>query len=283
MARGFTVGSFALCLGVNYSHKNRELARAAHELVRARGFDLALVMAGASVPHGTTRVLEGRVAPSDATYVLPEVSSAERNWLLRHASLVWYPTSAEGFGLVPFEAAAFGTPTVAVGFGPVEELAFARSGGNRVSQSDVAGSMLDGRFGGAGKSGRERTDGNGAFRDGELTDSVSANLGDAGNFATDDTRREVEQGSLRGPSTERESSRTGAGGRSDQHGTDVPLLARDWSPEALAEVAIAFLSDPDLARRHSAALNDSGRHYSWSLTADALVETFRESLSQPRR
>jgi glycosyltransferase involved in cell wall biosynthesis len=253
MARGFTVGSFALCLGVNYSHKNRELARAAHALVRARGFDLALVMAGASVPHGTTRVLEGRVAPSDATYVLPEVSSAERNWLLRHASLVWYPTSAEGFGLVPFEAAAFGTPTVAVGFGPVEELAFARSGLNRVFQAEVSASGGDGQ------------------------------LGDAMSFASLSARHEFDDESLRAPSTQEAFERNGATGRSDQHGTDVPMLARDWSPEALAEVAIAFLSDPDLARRHSAALNDAGRHYSWSRTADALVETFRESLSQPRR
>lgn len=253
MARGFTVGSFALCLGVNYSHKNRELARDAHAIVRARGFDLALVMAGASVPHGTTRVLEGRVAPSDATYVLPEVSSAERNWLLRHASLVWYPTSAEGFGLVPFEAAAFGTPTVAVGFGPVEELAFARSGTNQVSRA------------------------------GDLAFTESTQLADAMNFTTDCTRRELEQASLWASSTEEAFERTGVASRVDRHGTDVPRLARDWSPEALAEVAVAFLSDPDLARRHSAALNEAGRHYSWSRTADALVETFRESLSQPRR
>ncbi len=303
MARGFTVGSFALCLGVNYSHKNRELARAAHEIVRARGFDLALVMAGASVPHGTTRVLEGRVAPSDATYVLPEVSSAERNWLLRHASLVWYPTSAEGFGLVPFEAAAFGTPTVAVGFGPVEELAFARSGSNRVSQTDGTGSLSASGWGrveemGFVQSGVNRgsqasapdwlrREGFGraeeVHRVDELLVAGSAQLADAGNFAPARAQRELEQESLRDPSTEEGSERTNGAWRSDQHGADVPMLARDWSPEALAEVAIAFLSDPDLARRHSAALNDAGRHYSWSRTADALVETFRESLSQPRR
>jgi glycosyltransferase involved in cell wall biosynthesis len=241
-------------LGVNYSHKNRELARAAHEIVRARGFDLALVMAGASVPHGTTRVLEGRVAPSDATYVLPEVASSERNWLLRHASLVWYPTSAEGFGLVPFEAAVFGTPTVAVGFGPVEELALARSGSNRFSHAgEVPGFSAN-------------------------TEPRSAR-----NFTSDDTQPRDQQATLRAPSTEEAFERTGVTGRIDRHGADVPVLARDWSPEALAEVAIAFLSDPDLARRHCAALNDSGRHYSWSRTADALVETFRESLSQPRR
>ena len=53
--------------------------------------------------------------------MIPDVSSAERNWLLQHAELVLYPTSAEGFGLVPHEAAAFGTPTVMVPFGPFAE------------------------------------------------------------------------------------------------------------------------------------------------------------------
>jgi glycosyltransferase involved in cell wall biosynthesis len=41
---------------------------------------------------------------------------------LRHASLLLYPTSAEGFGLVPYEAARFGTPTVAIPFGPLREV-----------------------------------------------------------------------------------------------------------------------------------------------------------------
>ena len=127
-ARGFVGGSFALCLGVNYTHKNRELALDAHELVRAAGHDLALIFAGPSVPHGTTRVVEARRGPRERVFVLPEVSEPERNWLLRHASIVWYPTSAEGFGLVPFEAASFGTPTVAVDFGPVRELAGRRFG-----------------------------------------------------------------------------------------------------------------------------------------------------------
>jgi glycosyltransferase involved in cell wall biosynthesis len=58
----------------------------------------------------------------DGVANLLDVSSAERNWLLRHADVVVYPTSAEGFGFVPFEAAAFGTPTVAVSFGPLAEV-----------------------------------------------------------------------------------------------------------------------------------------------------------------
>jgi len=53
---------------------------------------------------------------------LPDVTAEERNWLLRHASICLYPTSAEGFGLVPFEAARFGTPTVHTRFGPLAEV-----------------------------------------------------------------------------------------------------------------------------------------------------------------
>jgi glycosyltransferase involved in cell wall biosynthesis len=82
-------------------------------------------MAGPTVPRGSTRVAESRVALRSDTpaHVLPDVTSQERNWLLRHASLVLYPTSAEGFGLVPYEAARFGTPTVHVSFGPLAEVA----------------------------------------------------------------------------------------------------------------------------------------------------------------
>ncbi len=192
-ARGFVGGAFALCLGVNYSHKNRELALDAHELVRAAGHDLSLVFAGPAVPHGTTRVLEARRGPREHVFVLPELREPERNWLLRHASIVWYPTSAEGFGLVPFEAAAFGTPAVAVDFGPVRELA----------------------------------------------------------------------------------------GR--QFGDDVPVLATDWSPAALASAARLLLDDPDLARRHVETLLAAGDRYSWKNTGDSLVELFRRVLGQPRR
>ena len=56
-------------------------------------------------------------------YDLPDIESSERNWLMRHADLVLYPSSAEGFGLVPYEAASFGTPTLFTRFGPLQELA----------------------------------------------------------------------------------------------------------------------------------------------------------------
>jgi hypothetical protein len=53
---------------------------------------------------------------------LGPVSTADRDYLLKNAELVIYPTTAEGFGLVPFEAAAFGTPTLFTRFGPLREM-----------------------------------------------------------------------------------------------------------------------------------------------------------------
>lgn len=114
---------FILVLGASYAHKNRDLAiRVWHEL-RARGHNIALVLAGVVVPTGSSRNDEA-LASSKGEWpiTLADVTSAERNWLMRHASVVLYPTSAEGFGLVPFEAATFGTPTVFVGFGPLADL-----------------------------------------------------------------------------------------------------------------------------------------------------------------
>lgn len=113
---------FVLCLGTDYLHKNRDLAIQAHQRLRSRGHDIALVLAGPPVSFGCTREIERQLRrDGDGVIVLVNVRSAERNWLLRHAVAVIYPTSAEGFGLVPFEAARFGTPAVSVGFGPLLE------------------------------------------------------------------------------------------------------------------------------------------------------------------
>lgn len=123
LARGFAAGTFALVLGTNYAHKNRDLAIDVVAEVRRRGHDLGLVLAGAAVPFGSSRAHESlSAAGTDAVFPIPDVTSEERNWLLRHAAVVLYPTSAEGFGMVPYEAARFGTPTVMVPFGPLAEV-----------------------------------------------------------------------------------------------------------------------------------------------------------------
>jgi len=115
---------FVFVLGTTYLHKNRDLAVRAWQELRRRGHDHALVVVGAEVPFGSSRHLEALAlgVDDDGVVNLLDVSSAERNWLLRHADVVLYATSAEGFGFVPFEAAAFGTPTVSVSFGPLAEV-----------------------------------------------------------------------------------------------------------------------------------------------------------------
>jgi glycosyltransferase involved in cell wall biosynthesis len=122
--RGLIASRFLLVLGASYAHKNRDLAIRVWQELRARGHQVVLVMAGAVVSKGSSRTEEAmaRRAGDDLLVTMPDVSSGVRTWLLRHASVVLYPTSAEGFGLVPFEAAAMGTPTAHVSFGPLREL-----------------------------------------------------------------------------------------------------------------------------------------------------------------
>jgi len=120
--RGFAAGEFVLVIGANYAHKNRDIAIAVHDILRRQGHDLSLVAAGAGVPFGSSRSSEAAAGDKAEVFTLPDLRAEERNWLLRHASLVLYPTSAEGFGLVPSEAARFGTPTVFVPVGPLGEI-----------------------------------------------------------------------------------------------------------------------------------------------------------------
>lgn len=122
-ARGWAARRFLVVLGANYSHKNRDLAIRVFKLLREKHPDLGLVLAGVAVPEGSSRALEAAEGfGADGVITIPDVTSEERNWLLRHAEICLYPTSAEGFGLVPFEAARFGTPTVYTRFGPLAEV-----------------------------------------------------------------------------------------------------------------------------------------------------------------
>ncbi len=151
-ARGYIEGQFVLCLGTDYAHKNRDLALGVIAELRRRGHSHALVMAGPTVPYGSSRLSEAnarlhhRQTLEPEVFLLPDVPSSERNWLMRHADLVLYPSSAEGFGLVPYEAARFGTPTLFTRFGPLQELApdipVAAEDWSPESLADAADSLL---------------------------------------------------------------------------------------------------------------------------------------------
>ncbi len=105
-----------LCLGADFAHKNRVFAlELVRELQRRHQWPGRLVLAGPHVRYGSSRDQEGVLLAEDprlagAVVRMAEVSEAEKAWLLRRAALVLYPTVHEGFGLVPFEAAAAGVP-----------------------------------------------------------------------------------------------------------------------------------------------------------------------------
>ena len=116
-------GQFLLALGNDFAHKNRDFAaRVFAELCR-RGFQGHLVLAGFHLDTGSSFSYELDAVRHLADRVVRAgpLSPEGKVWALRHAAAVLYPTSSEGFGLIPFEAAALGTPTAFVRFGPLVE------------------------------------------------------------------------------------------------------------------------------------------------------------------
>ena len=107
---------YLLVIGNAYWHKNRPFAlRLLRWLVDRHAWDGGLVLAGQHPEPGTSQRAEEaflRETPSLAGRVtdLGHVSDAGRNALYRGAALVLFPSLYEGFGFVPFEAAAFGRP-----------------------------------------------------------------------------------------------------------------------------------------------------------------------------
>ncbi len=160
----------------------------------SRGWTQALVIVGPAVPHGSSRwqrrsrhwssaYREHKVRCSCCLrFHQPNATGSSK------PSAVLYPSAAEGFGFVPYEAAKFGTPTVFVGFGPLRELA-----------------------------------------------------------------------------------------------PDLPVTAADWSPSSLADALERLLSDPGLANAQVESTLMAGRAYTWSSTAERLINLYFRVLLMPAR
>jgi glycosyltransferase involved in cell wall biosynthesis len=109
-------GDFLLCLGADYTHKNRVFALELLAELRARhGWRGELVLAGTHVAHGSSQqaereLLEGLPELRACVSDLGPVEEAERAWLMERTAAVVYPSLHEGFGLVPFEAGLAGVP-----------------------------------------------------------------------------------------------------------------------------------------------------------------------------
>jgi glycosyltransferase involved in cell wall biosynthesis len=118
---------FLLCLGASYLHKNRRLALDLWAELRRRGSSRRIVLAGPAPPHGNSRAAEAELLLTHPELRADVVevgaaSEAEKQWLYAHAGVVLYLSTSEGFGLVPFEAAALGVPTLATRQGSLDEV-----------------------------------------------------------------------------------------------------------------------------------------------------------------
>jgi glycosyltransferase involved in cell wall biosynthesis len=116
---------FLLVLGTDLAHKNRTFAiRLAGELRASHGWDGGIVLAGPHVEPGSSRDAEDELIADDVVPVLrfDAVADTERRWLVEHCAAVVFASIDEGFGLVPFEAAAAGRACCFAAVGSMAEL-----------------------------------------------------------------------------------------------------------------------------------------------------------------
>lgn len=111
---------FVLVLGTVERRKNVE---AAVDAIAALPDDVSLVIAGQEGNSEATvqQAIRGSSA-KDRIVRLPNITSTDRAALLRHATVLCFPSFYEGFGLPPLEALRVATPVVATAVGALPEL-----------------------------------------------------------------------------------------------------------------------------------------------------------------
>lgn len=117
-SKAFKDSPFLLMVGTNFRHKNRPYAiELLHTLSSKHGWQGNLVLAGPRVSDGGSVLEEAHALAAHPeirkrVHDLGAVTEQEKQWLLENATLLLYPSAYEGFGIVPFEAAAAGAPAL---------------------------------------------------------------------------------------------------------------------------------------------------------------------------
>jgi glycosyltransferase involved in cell wall biosynthesis len=109
---------FMVSIGTDLHHKNRIFAlELLAAMRREHDWPGAIVFAGPRANHGSSAGEEARFMASnpdlaDAVLSLPWVSEPEKAWMIENSVAVCHPSTREGLGLMPFEAAAYGRPCI---------------------------------------------------------------------------------------------------------------------------------------------------------------------------
>jgi glycosyltransferase involved in cell wall biosynthesis len=116
---------YVLSLGTEERRKDVVLLVEAFRELVAEHPDLVLVLAGAAGDDSDriTAAIDAAGPTGSRIRRLGQVDDPVKQWLLRHASVLAYPSRDEGFGFPVLEANALGTPVVATSVGAIPEVA----------------------------------------------------------------------------------------------------------------------------------------------------------------
>jgi len=117
---------FIICVATEERRKGLPMLVSAFENLAGDHHDVQLVLAGAPGDDTATVTAAIEAAGSharDRIHRLGTVDDGVKQWLIRHAELLAYPSVDEGFGFPVLEAHALGTPVVATAVGSVTEIA----------------------------------------------------------------------------------------------------------------------------------------------------------------
>lgn len=109
---------FMVSIGTDLHHKNRIFAlELLAAMRREHDWPGAIVFAGPRANHGSSAGEEARFIAAnpdlaDAVLPLPWISEPEKAWMIENSVAVCHPSTREGLGLMPFEAAAYGRPCI---------------------------------------------------------------------------------------------------------------------------------------------------------------------------
>lgn len=122
------VGSrpFVLAVATEERRKGMPLLVEAFAHLAGDDPDVALVLAGA--PGDDSRQLDAAIGATESSageriHRIGAIDEPTKQWLLRHAAVLAYPSVDEGFGFPLLEGQAAGTPVVATRVGSVPEVA----------------------------------------------------------------------------------------------------------------------------------------------------------------